>query len=177
MRPVDQLHQVFHLTGELWAVCPTDPLLGNVPHVTERGAARLFPDVEPLLVPFGERSVPRTVEIPVLHPVTKIEVYSTCNLGASNCSLLSQTEKIEVRLYPNIGLAQMDKSGNKKNQVRVQIADPDLIVKKKPLEKRMDRNPKTPLVKIFENHDLTGTGVGVAFPLCCPPAAELLIVQ
>jgi hypothetical protein len=39
----------------------------------------------------------------------KIEVYSTCNLGASNCSLLPQTEKIakkiEMQLYPNIGLA------------------------------------------------------------------------
>ena len=97
---------------------------------------RLFPDVEPLLIPFGERSIPRAVEIPVLHPVAQIEVYSTCNLGASNCSLLPQTEKvaeeIEVRLYPNIGLAQMDESRNKKNGVRVQIADPDLIVKRSP---------------------------------------------
>jgi len=111
----------------------------------------------------------------------KIEVYSTCNLGASNRSLLPQTEKItekiEVRLYSNIGLAQMDKSGNKKNLVRVKIADPDLIVQKKPLEKRMDRNPKTSLEKIFENYNLTGTGVGVALPLWRPPAAELLAVQ
>jgi hypothetical protein len=49
----------------------------------------------------------------------KIEVYSTCNLGASNRSLFPQTEKItkkiEVRLYSNIGLAQMDESGNEKN--------------------------------------------------------------
>jgi len=82
-----------------------------------------------------------------------------------------------VRLYPNIGLAQMDKSGNKKNRVRVQIADPNLIVKKKPLEKRMDRNPKTPLEKIFKNNDLTSTRVGITLPFRRPLAAELLAVQ
>jgi len=58
----------------------------------------------------------------------------------------------------------------------VQIADPDLIIKKKSLDKRMDRNPETPLEKIFENHYLTGTGVGVALPLRRPPAVELLAV-
>ena len=69
-----------------------------------------------------------------------------------------------MRLYPDIGLAQMNKSGNKKNGVRVQVADPYLIVKKKALEERMDRNPKTPLEEIFKNYNLTGTGVEVAFP-------------
>jgi len=100
-------------------VRPADPLLGDVAHVTERGAARLFPDIEPLLVPFSEGSVPWAVELPVLHPITKIEVYSTCNLGASNCSFLPQTKKVtkevEVRLYSNIGLAQMNKGGEMKN--------------------------------------------------------------
>jgi len=42
----------------------------------------------------------------------------------------------------------------------VQIADPDLIVKKKTMEERVDRNPKAPLEKIFKNYDLTGTGSG-----------------
>jgi hypothetical protein len=59
------------------------------------------------------------VQVAILHSITKVEVYSTCNLGASNCSLLPQaekiTKKIEVRLYANIGLAQMDKSGDKEN--------------------------------------------------------------
>ena len=82
-----------------------------------------------------------------------------------------------MRLYSNIGLAQMNKGGDKKNQVRVQIADPDLVVKKKTLEERVDRNPKTPFEKIFKNHDLTGTGVGVAFPFRRPPVAELLVVK
>jgi hypothetical protein len=40
-----------------------------------------------------------------------------------------------VRLYPDIVLAQMNKSGNKKNGVWVQVADPDLIVQKKALRK------------------------------------------
>ena len=59
----------------------------------------------------------------------------------------------------------------------MQIADPDLIVKKKALEERMDRNPKAPFEKIFKNHDLTGTRVGVAFPFRRSPAAELLVVK
>jgi hypothetical protein len=111
----------------------------------------------------------------------QIEVYSTCNLGASNCSFLPQTKKvakkIEVRLYSNIGLTQMDEGRDKKNGVQVQIAYLDLIVKKKTLEKRVDRNPKAPLEKIFKNHDLTGTRVGVALPFRRPPAAELLAVK
>ena len=80
------------MSGKSRAVRRADPLLGNVAHVAERGAARLFPDIEPLLVPFGERSILWAVEIPVLYPITQIEVYSTYNLGASNCSLLPQAE-------------------------------------------------------------------------------------
>ena len=82
-----------------------------------------------------------------------------------------------MRLYPNIGLTQMDEGRNEKNRVRVQITDSDLIVKKKTLEKRMDRNSKAPLEKILKNHDLTDTRVGVALPFRRPPAAELLAVQ
>ena len=59
----------------------------------------------------------------------------------------------------------------------MQIANPDLIVKEKTLEKRMNRNPKSPLEKIFKNYDLTSARVGVAFPFRCSPASELLIVQ
>ena len=59
----------------------------------------------------------------------------------------------------------------------MQVADPDLIVKKKALKERMDRNPKTPLKEIFENNNLTGMGVGVAFPFRRPPAAEFFVMQ
>ena len=82
-----------------------------------------------------------------------------------------------MRLYPNIGLAQVNEGRDKENGVRVQIANPDLIVKKKALKERVNRNPKPPLEKIFKNYDLTRTRVGVAFPFRCSPAAELLIVQ
>jgi len=109
-----------------------------------------------------------------------MEVYFTCNIGAANCSFLPQTEKIteevEVRLYSNIGMAQVDKGRNEENGVRVQVADPDLVVKKKALEKRMDRNPKAPLEEILKNNNLTGARVGVALPLWRPPAAELLVM-
>jgi len=71
----------------------------------------------------------------------------------------------------------MNKGGDEKNRVWVQVADPDLIVKKKALEERMDRNPKAPLEEIFKNDNLTGAGVGVAFPFRCPRAAELLIMK
>jgi len=69
-----------------------------------------------------------------------------------------------VRLYSNIGLAQVDEGGDKKNRVRVQIANPNLIVKEKTLEKRMNGNPKSPLKKIFKNYDLIGARVGLASP-------------
>ena len=65
-----------------------------------------------------------------------------------------------MRLYSNIGLAQMNKGGDEKNGVRVQVADPDLIVKKKALEERMDRNPKAPLEEILKNDNFTGAGSG-----------------
>jgi hypothetical protein len=121
------------------------------------------------------------VEVPVLHSIAQIEVYSTYNLGASNCSFLPQekkkAEEIEVRLYSNRGLAQIDKCGDKKNRVRVQIANTDLIVEKKTLEKRMNGNPKTPLKENLEDNNLPGAGVGVALPLWRPPSSEFLIVQ
>ena len=97
------------MTSILWTICPANPLLRNVANVAERGAVWLLSDVEPRLVPLGEGGVPRAAEVTVLHPVVKIEVYSTCNLRASNYSLLPQTKQIakeiEMRLYPNIGLA------------------------------------------------------------------------
>ena len=65
-----------------------------------------------------------------------------------------------MQLYSNIGLAQLNEGGDEENRVRAQVADPDLIVKKKALEERMDRNPKDPLEEIFKNSNLTGTGVG-----------------
>ena len=82
-----------------------------------------------------------------------------------------------MRLYPDIGLAQINKSGNKKNRVRVQVADPDFIIKKKALQERMNWNPKSPLEKIFKNYNLTSARVGVTRPFRCSPAAELLIMQ
>ena len=59
----------------------------------------------------------------------------------------------------------------------MQIANPDLVIQKKTLKKRMNRNTKTPLNEIFKYDDLTGTRVGVALPLRCPPAAELRAVR
>jgi hypothetical protein len=45
----------------------------------------------------------------------------------------------------------------------MQIANPNLIVKAKTLEERMNRNPKSPLEEILEYNDLTGLGIGEAF--------------
>ena len=82
-----------------------------------------------------------------------------------------------MRLYPNIGLAQMNEGGDKENGVRVQIANPDLIVKKKTLKKRMNGNPKSRFEIILKDYDLTGAGVRVTLSFWCPPAAEFLVVQ
>jgi hypothetical protein len=39
----------------------------------------------------------------------------------------------------------MNESGNEQNGVGMQIADPNLVIKKKALKKRMNRHPKPPL--------------------------------
>jgi len=58
----------------------------------------------------------------------------------------------------------------------VQIANPDLVVKKQTLKKRMNRHPKTPFEEILEYYDLTGLRIRVAFSLWHPPAAKLLVI-
>ena len=41
----------------------------------------------------------------------------------------------------------------------------------------MNRNPKSPLEKIFKNNNLTGSGIWITFSFRCPPTAEFLVVQ
>jgi hypothetical protein len=45
----------------------------------------------------------------------------------------------------------------------VQIANPNLVVKAKALEERMNRNPKSPLEEILEYNNLTRLGIREAF--------------
>jgi len=71
----------------------------------------------------------------------------------------------------------MNESGNKKNGVGMQIANPNLIITKKALKKRMNRHPKSPLEKIFKNNDLTSSRIQVTLPFLRPPATKLLVVQ
>ena len=71
----------------------------------------------------------------------------------------------------------MNESGNKKNGVGMQIADPNLVIQKKALMKWMNRHPKPPLEKIFKNNDLTSSGIRVTLPFWLPPAAKLLVMQ
>jgi hypothetical protein len=59
----------------------------------------------------------------------------------------------------------------------MQIANPNLVVKAKALEERMNRNPKYPLEEIFEYDDLIGLGIGKAFRVRRSPASELLIME
>jgi len=79
-------------------------------------------------------------------------------------------------LNSNKRLTDMNEGRHEQNGVRVQIADPDLIVKKQPLNKWVNRHPKSPLEKFRKNDNLIGAGIWVAFPIRCPPAAELLVV-
>jgi len=65
----------------------------------------------------------------------------------------------------------MNKGSNKKDVIGMQIANPNLIIQKRTLEKRMNWDPKTPLKEIFKNDDLTRSRTGEAFskgrPLAC----------
>jgi hypothetical protein len=60
----------------------------------------------------------------------------------------------------------MDENRNKEDRVGMQIADSNLVIQAEPLQKRMNRNPKTPLEKIFEDDYLTRLGIGVAVAIC-----------
>ena len=82
-----------------------------------------------------------------------------------------------MRLNTNKRLTELNEGCNKQNGVQVQIADPNLIIKKQPLKKRMDRHPKPLLEKIVKNNDLTSAGIRVTLPFRCSPAAKLLVVQ
>jgi hypothetical protein len=59
----------------------------------------------------------------------------------------------------------------------MQIANPNLVVKAKALEERMNRNPKSPLKEIFEYNDVIGLGIGEAFRVRCSLASELLVME
>jgi hypothetical protein len=59
----------------------------------------------------------------------------------------------------------------------MQIANPNLVIQTKPLEERMDRNPKTPLEEIFEDNYLTRLGIGVAIAARWMPSSKLPVVK
>jgi hypothetical protein len=61
--PREKRHEFPHLSGVLWPLIPTDPLLQDVTDVTKGGSVGLFSDVEPLLVPFTKRGIPGIVEV------------------------------------------------------------------------------------------------------------------
>ena len=71
----------------------------------------------------------------------------------------------------------MNEGGNKKNRVEVQVADPNLIIKKQALQKRMNRNPKTPFEEIFKYNNLIRPWVRKAFFFTRSPPSKLLIVE
>jgi hypothetical protein len=58
-----------------------------------------------------------------------------------------------------IRLTKMDENRNKEDRVGMQIVDPNLVIQAETLQKRMDRNPKTPLEEIFEDDYLTRLGI------------------
>ena len=80
-------------------------------------------------------------------------------------------------LKPHKCLTEVNEGHHKKNRVRVQIANPDLVVKKQTLKKRMNWHPKTPFEEILKYYDLSGLRIWVAFSLWRPPAAKLLVMQ
>jgi hypothetical protein len=121
-------------------------------------------DVEPFLVLVDEICVPRTVEVLLFHSVPERQVHSACDFGAALRPFLPQAEKIskevEMGLDSPIRLTKMDENRNKEDRVGMQIANSNLVIEAETLQKRMDRNPKTPLEKIFEDDYLTRLGLG-----------------
>ena len=88
----------------------------------------------------------------------EVEVHTSGNLRSA-ASFFPQTkemaEKIKMGLEAAICFPKMNESGDKEDQVGMQIANPNLVVKTEPLKKRMNRNPKSPPKEVLEHHDLT----------------------
>ena len=80
-------------------------------------------------------------------------------------------------LEATICFAEMYRSGDKEDQVGMQIANPNLVVKTEPLKKRMHRNSKSLFKEIIEHYDLTWLWIGVPLALRRTPSCELLVVE
>ena len=86
-------------------------------------------------------------------------------------------EEVEMGLEATICFTKMNEGGDKKNQVGMQIANPNLIIQAEPLKERVHWNPKTPLEEIFENHNLTWLWIRVPLALWRAPSYEFLVVE
>jgi hypothetical protein len=74
-------------------------------------------------------------------------------------------EEVEMWKKSPKSLTKMDECRDEKDRVGMQITNTNLIVQAKALEERLNRNPKSPLEKVFEYNNLTGSGIGEAFSL------------
>jgi hypothetical protein len=179
--PREQRHQLLHLPDQLWPLILGHSLLQNIPNVAQSSAIGLFVNVKPLLVPISERGVPGTAQELLLHSISECQVHSTGNFGATLGPLLPQAKQIakEVKmgLDSHIRLTKMDKDGNKEDRFGMQIANPNLVKQTEPLEKRMDKNPKTPLEEIIKDNYLTRPRIGVAIAARWTPSGKLPVVE
>jgi hypothetical protein len=78
-----------------------------------------FVDVEPFVVPIGERCVPRTVEVLLFHPIPECQVHCAHDFGAALGPFLPQAEhiskKVEMGLDSPVRLTKMDENRNKED--------------------------------------------------------------
>ena len=86
-------------------------------------------------------------------------------------------KEVEMGLEATICFAKMNEGGDKKNQVGMQIANPNLIIQTERLKERVHWNSKTPLEEILEHHNLTWLWVGEAFSFRRTPSRECLVVE
>jgi hypothetical protein len=130
--PREQRHQLLHLPDQLWSLILDHSLVRNIPNVAQCSAVGLFANVKPLLVPIFERGVPGAVKVLLLHPISKGQIHSIDNFGAALGPLLPQAKQIskevEMGLDSPICLTQVDKDRNKEDRVRMQIANPNLVI-------------------------------------------------
>jgi hypothetical protein len=113
----------------------------------------------------------------LLHPILEGQKHSTDDFRAALGPFLPPAKQIskevEMGLNSPIHLTKMDKDRNKKDQVGMQIANPNLVIQTETLEEQMNRNPKTSLEEIFEDSYLTRLGIGVAVAARHPASSRL----
>src|SRR6266540_6723787 len=89
--------------------------------------------------------------------------------------LEKMTEQSKMGLDSQVSLTKVDKSGNMKVGVWIQMNKFNLVKVQKATEESVGRDRKSAVKERFKYHNLTGVSGGEGFPIGSAPANDLLL--